>query len=133
VAHPDFSYPIREPTGLGLGTFDVYLIRQKLYEGEFHARCEFQTTDGEWHPVTAHPAFAEVLWLVEGTARAKNKGGVRRRAIGQGWKVQGQIAKTKSASAIRLDRKAPRPARAKSSDEGKSGLLGRFFGGSPKK
>jgi len=134
VAHPDFSYPIREPTGLGLGTFDVYLIRQKLYEGEFHARCEFQTADGEWHQVVDHPAFAEVLWLVENQSRAKVKtGGVKRRAIGQGWKVQGQAAAPKSASTIRLDGKGPqRPARVKKTEEKSGSLLGRFFGGTKK-
>ncbi len=128
MPHPDFSYPIREPTGLGLGTFDVYLIRQKLYEGEFHARCEFQTADGDWHPVSDHPAFAVVLWLVDGHAKPKAKGRVTRRAISQGWKVQGQAEKKTGTGSVRLSGPA-RPARVKPAKEEKSGLLGRFFGG----
>ena len=129
MPNPDFSYPIREPTGLGLGTFDVYLIRQKLYEGEFHSRCEFQTVDGEWHPVSAHPAFAEVLWLMGDKAKRGQKNVARRRAIGAGWKVAGQgPTEEQHRAAIRLDKNAPRPARAKGGDK-KGGLLGRFFGG----
>ena len=129
MPNPDFSYPVREPTGLGLGTFDVYLIRQKLYEGEFHERCEFQTVDGEWHPVSAHPAFMEVLWLLGNTGKQAQKAAGRRRAIGAGWKVAGQDQQSAHRAAIRLDKDAPRPPRAKGGTPKKSGLLGRFFGG----
>ena len=130
MSNPDFRYPIREPTGLGLGTFDVYLIRQKLYDGEFHARCEFQTADGQWHPVTAHPAFSEVVWLVGGDKKP-GRDAPQRRAIGAGWKVQGEQAATKKRATIRLDKDAPLPATITRDDKkgGNTGLLGRFFGG----
>jgi hypothetical protein len=127
VTNADFTYAIREPTGLGLGTFDVYLIRQKLYRGEFHSKCEFQTADGDWHALTEHPAFAEVLWLVGDKGKSK---GIRRRAIGAGWKIQGEETVQQHRKAVRLDDKAPatkRPKPVRSDD--KKGLLGRFFGG----
>lgn len=110
-----------------MGIFDVFLIRQKIYRGEFHARCEFQTADGDWHPVSEHPAFAEVLWLVG--ADKKKKGGVRRRAIGAGWKIQGEETVRKRGAAVRIDKKAPSAASSRANSDKKAGLLGRFFGG----
>jgi hypothetical protein len=110
------EFAVREPTGLELGTFDIFLIRQKIYEGELQPRCEFQDADGQWRPMLDHPALAEVLWLkgVDG-----DKDAARRVSRFGGWQVASKDSPGHRSS-VRL---AGQPA-----DKGeKAGLLGRFF------
>ena len=109
---------VREPTGLELGTFDIFLIRQKIYIGELHHRCEFRDSDGSWHPLSELDAFAEVLWLlgVDTTAGSGQK--VSRFA---GWQAAAKDSSRGGGSHVRL-RGQP------GSKENKAGLLGRFFG-----
>ena len=59
---------IREPTGLGLGTFDLFIVRQKIYEGEFAATCEYKTAEGRWETLDTRDDLKEVFWLLDGGA-----------------------------------------------------------------
>ena len=108
---------MREPTGLELGTFDIFLIRQKLYVGELHHRCEYLDSEGAWHPLADLDAFAEVLWLlgVDTTIGSGKK--VSRFA---GWQAAAKDSGGARGSHVRLGDKAGK--------DKQSGLLGRFFG-----
>lgn len=117
------EFEVREPTGLGLGTYDIFLIRQKIYTGEFHARCEFLDRDGDWVVLSKHPEFADVYWMLGETGRADKK------AVGQkvapriaGWQSTGD-GRTDDAPGMSLLSR-PEPA----ADPKSKGLLGRFFG-----
>ena len=100
---------VREPTGLELGTFDIFLIRQKLYIGELHHRCEY---------LSDMQTFAEVLWLlgIDTTAAAGTR--VSRCA---GWQAAGKDSPGAGGSHVRL-------GAGDRGKDGKAGLLGRFFG-----
>ena len=105
---------IREPTGLSLGTFDLFQIRQRIYVGEFHNRCEFRRGDGPWRPLPEHAAFGDVFWIigVEGEQRPDEAKRVSRFA---GWQ-QG-----KGENRPILDAPPPAPV-------AQGGFLGRLFG-----
>ncbi len=109
---------VREPTGLELGTFDIFLIRQKLYIGELHHRCEYLDPDGTWRPLSDMQTFAEVLWLlgIDTTAAAGTR--VSRFA---GWQAAGKDSPGAGGSHVRL-------GAGDRGKDGKAGLLGRFFG-----
>ncbi len=119
MERPEIELVIREPTGLELGTFDIFSIRQRLYEGDLHARCEYKGTDERWRPLADHPLFAEVLWL---TGKDGDVERGRRRSRFGGWKTSGE---GKGATpSIRIEGK-----RGSSGRHGKpSGMLGRVFG-----
>ena len=110
------EYEVREPTGLGLGTYDLLLIRQKIYTGDLHDRCEF--FDGErWRPLPELPQFAEVFWLRSRAGSEDAPDGPKLVPRIAGWE--------RSADAPAQD--APRAVGAPAAKE-RSGLLGRFFG-----
>jgi len=108
---PQIEVEIREPTGLGLGIYDLFLIRQKIYASELRPECEYLDPEvGQWRPLTAHPAFAEVFWLTGADREAVRK---PTRAKFGGW------ASKTGMKAITLEQ-----AEAKGK---KIGLLGKFF------
>lgn len=110
---------IREGTGLSLGVFDLLEVRQRIYVGEFGTRCQWRVGEGEWSPISAHPGFAEVLW-VTGQQEAP-KDDVKRVSRFGGW--QDQAGKGAGGQ-------APPPAAVAPAPSGSSGggLLGRLFG-----
>lgn len=109
---------VREPTGLELGTFDIFLIRQKLYIGELHHRCEYLDTEGGWHPLWEMDSFAEVLWLLGVDTSAAAGTRVSRFA---GWEATAKDGSRVGGSKVRL-------GGSEAGRDGKAGLLGRFFG-----
>ncbi len=82
MERPAIELEVREPTGLELGRFDIYLIRQKIYEGELQARCQYKDPQGKWRPLSEHSALSEVLWLL-----GKNSGDSEGRRVSRfaGW------------------------------------------------
>ncbi len=121
---PTIELAIREPTGLELGTYDVFVVRQKIFEGELQPRCEFLDEDGQWKRLTEHAAFSEVFWVL-GKDPDRERG--KRVARFGGWQSSGQQSKPQPGSAIRLEpgRKAPTSGRE---DKPGSGLLKKVFG-----
>lgn len=118
------EFEVREPTGLSLGTYDIFMIRQKIYTGEFHARCEFLDASNRWTVLAQHPAFTDVYWLLVETGRGDKKA--------PGPKVAPRIAGWQSSGDGRAD-DAPGTALLSRPDPGEEkkkakGLLGRFFG-----
>ena len=98
MERPLIEYEIREPTGLGLGSFDIFLIRQKLYTGVIHGKCEYR--DGEhWRPLEEHPAFGEIIELT-GDKRVTRPSGPK--VVAQtritGWKPQEGIEQPEDVS-----------------------------------
>jgi hypothetical protein len=77
---------IREPTGLSLGTFDLFIVRQKIYEGEFAPTCEYKTTEGEWATLESRDDLSEVFWLLDGRNPSADP---TKRATFGGWKTKG--------------------------------------------
>jgi len=114
------EFEIREPTGLRLGTYDIFMIRQKIYTGELQARCEYLDPQGSWAPLVSNPVFGEVIRLMnpEG-APVEAESGQKTAPRLAGWNssaTKGQPAEARTT--------APPPAAPKA----KKGLLSRFFG-----
>lgn len=122
MERPQIELVIREPTGLELGTFDIYSIRQRIYEGELHSRCEYKGEDDRWRPLGDYPPFKEVLWL---TGKDGDVDRGRRRTRFAGWKTGGgDKAGGVSPGPIRIEQ-----SRGSSGRHGKpAGMLGRMFG-----
>ncbi|MCP4868156.1 MAG: hypothetical protein GY898_05510 [Proteobacteria bacterium] len=121
MKRPPIELEIREPTGLELGTFDVYMVRQKIFGGELQPRCEFRDVDGEWKRLTEHAAFSEVFWLL-----GKDPGRERGKRVARfgGWQGSARQKKPTGEASIRLDggRTSGRH------DKPGSGLLRKVFG-----
>ncbi len=114
---PTIEWEIREPTGLGLGSYDLYVIRQKIYTGEFHNRCQFLDANGAWKPLPEHPELLDLFWLT-GAESADDDGEVRRAKFG-GWSQDGQQptgAAPQTSGRVSLERK-----------DRDTGLLGRLL------
>lgn len=117
------EFEIREPTGLRLGTYDIFTIRQKIYTGDLQPRCEYLNSHGAWGPLADNPLFAEVIWLL-------HKDGIPVE-VEAGQKTAPRIAGWSTAAGPATTSSAPGPASAGASTEPvqkKKGLLGRFFG-----
>lgn len=123
MERPPIELEIREPTGLELGTFDIYMVRQKIFGGELQGRCEFRDVDGEWKRLTEHAAFAEVFWLL-GKDPERERG--KRVARFGGWQTSSKNSKPATDASIRLDggRRGTSGAHTKPG----SGLLRKVFG-----
>jgi hypothetical protein len=103
------EFEVREPTGLSLGTYDLFQIREKIYTGTLPSRCEY--LDGEtWKALVDHPAFSEVLWLVH--EREKKTAAAAPKPRIAGWQPVGAAPQRRG--------EAVPPA--------STGLLSRFFG-----
>lgn len=113
---------IREPTGLQLGSFDLFQVRQRIYTGEINPRNEYRMADGPWAPLSHHPAFSEVLWLVG--AEDVLPGGAKKVSRFAGWSGAGAAPQAARPGEAPLP--AARPAELR--PEPKTGLLGRLFG-----
>jgi len=122
VKSPPIELEIREPTGLELGTHDIFMVRQKIFGGELQARCEFRDADGEWKRLTEHAAFAEVFWLL-GKDPAEERG--KRVARFGGWASSTANPKP-TESSIRLD--GGRRDTTGRQDKPGSGLFRKVFG-----
>jgi len=110
---------IREPTGLGLGTFDLFIVRQKIYEGEFAATCEYKTPQGGWETLETRDDLKEVFWLLgEGDPSANKK----KRATFGGWKTKGGEDSKSAALTQRLT-----PPEKETGLGALRGLTGRFL------
>ena len=124
MARSQIEFEVREPTGLGLGTYDIFMIRQKIYTGEFHARCEFLDAGGRWVVLAMHPAFADVYWLLGQTGRGDKKAvGPKVQPKIAGWQAKGDGRASDAPGASIL-----RKPDAKAEKKKARGLLGRFFG-----
>ena len=95
----DIELEIREPTGLALGTFDLFVVRQKIYEGQLASTCEFKDAKGQWAPLTERDDFSEIFWLLgESTDDKKMQ---KRRTFG-GWQTTGDEASQASDPVLDL-------------------------------
>ena len=86
---------IREPTGLGLGTFDLFVVRQKIYEGELQPRCEFKDASGNWVPLAQHKDFADIFWLLGKSTESQT---VQKRTKFGGWKTDREDSRARGGS-----------------------------------
>ncbi len=111
MSRPHIELELREPTGLGLGAFDLFKVRQRIYEGELKPATQYLGADGAWHPLADHPAFEEVFWLLG--VDPNEDGRVTKRTTFGGWKTD-----SVQQEQVQVN---PREGR-------KGGLLGRFFG-----
>jgi len=103
----DIEVEIREPTGLGLGTFDLYVVRQKIYEGQLTPTCEFKDTAGNWIPLADRKYFADIFWLLGESTEDKM---VKKRRTFGGWQSgDGDASQPRvSAELLDLDPTGPR-------------------------
>jgi hypothetical protein len=121
VERTPIELEVREPTGLELGTFDIYMVRQKIFGGQLKARCEYRVLGGSWKRLTEYDAFAEVFWLLgEDTAKERK----RRVARFGGWKTSAKEDKGFTPS-IRIE-KVKRSASGRH-QKPVSGLFGKVF------
>jgi hypothetical protein len=111
MSRPHIELELREPTGLGLGAFDLFHVRQRIYEGDLRPNTQFLAADGEWRSLAEHPAFEEVFWLLG--IDPNEDGRVKKRATFGGWRTDAA-----QQEQVQVASKEPR----------KGGLLGRFFG-----
>lgn len=124
---PQIEYEIREPTGLRLGTYDLFMIRQKIYTGELAPRCEYLDARGSWAPLTAHPKLADVVSLMEKSSGPIQAAGPRTAPRIAGWSSTGTHQPVAPAPAEE-PAPAPRPRPAEKPPEKKPGFFGRLFG-----
>lgn len=95
----DMEVEIREPTGLALGTFDLFVVRQKIYEGQLASTCEFKDANGQWAPLAERDDFSDIFWVLgESTEDKKVK---KVRAFG-GWQTKGDEASQASDPGVDL-------------------------------
>ena len=100
------------------------MIRQKIYTGEFHTRCEFLDGSGTWAVLAMHPSFADVYWLLGQTGRGEKRAPVRKvQPKIAGWQSTGDGRAEDAPGAALLSRPDADTEKKKS-----KGLLGRFFG-----
>lgn len=92
----DIEVEVREPTGLALGTFDLFVVRQKIYEGQLAPTCEFKNTEGQWVPLGQRAEFADVYWLRGDSTEDKTI--LKRRSFG-GWQTKSNDASEASTEA----------------------------------
>jgi hypothetical protein len=119
MVRSQIEFEIREPTGLRLGTYDIFTIRQKIYTGDLQPRCEYLVQGDEWAPLSASPLFSGVIWLVHRDAPddAATDGSPKTAPRIAGWSsAAGATEQPSSPSLPAAD--APK----------KKGLLSRFFG-----
>lgn len=111
MSRPHIELELREPTGLSLGEFDLFRVRQRIYEGELKPSTQFLGADGAWRSLAEHPAFEEVFWILG--VDPDDDGRTTKRSTFGGWKT---------------DSKAQEQVQVITPKEKKGGLLGRFFG-----
>lgn len=120
---------LREPTGLQLGSFDLFQVRQRIYTAEIGPRNEFRIGGGSWTPLGQHPAFAEVLWLVGADDIAP--GGAKRVSRFGGWSGAGAAQPSPGAPSPTRAPAAPRavqgPTDPQASPKGDAPKPGSFF------
>jgi hypothetical protein len=110
MSRPHIEVELREPTGLGLGSFDLFRVRQRIYEGELKPATQYMGSDGEWHSLAEHPAFSEVFWAIG--VDPTDDGKTTKRSTFGGWKTD-----SRAQEQVQVGQKGKK----------KSGLLGRFF------
>ena len=91
---PNIEVEVREATGLTLGTFDLYVVRQKIYEGELSPTCEFKDPSGNWQALGSRTEFADIFWL-RGISTDDLK--TRKRAAFGGWQSKGKAKEQPAA------------------------------------
>jgi hypothetical protein len=91
---------IREPTGLGLGTFDLYVVRQKIYEGELGPACQFKDAEGNWTALAERTEFADIFWLLGESTEDRS---VQKRRTFGGWQTKEDEDSKPAASAQPID------------------------------
>ena len=82
----DIEVEVREPTGLALGTFDLFVVRQKIYEGQLAPTCEYKDANGKWVPLAQRAEFSDVYWLRGESTEDKTM--LKRRSF-RGWQTTG--------------------------------------------
>ena len=101
VALSEIEVEIREPTGLSLGTFDLMMVRQKIYQGELPARCEFKDSNGNWIPLINRKDFADIFWLLGEAVQHKPS---QRRSKFAGWKTTSEDSSVRRSKQVDLGR-----------------------------
>jgi len=96
----DIEVEVREPTGLALGTFDLFVIRQKIYEGQLAPTCEFKDARGQWVPLAQRADFSDIYWL-RGESTEDNAT-LKRRSFG-GWQTKSDDASKPAAELPSVD------------------------------
>lgn len=128
------EYEIREPTGLRLGTYDLFMIRQKIYTGELAPRCEYLDERGSWAPLSAHPKLSDVVRLLERGDGPVQSAGPRTAPRIAGWSSTGSHEPVKAAPAEAMratpapPAAAPAPRPERPTPDKKPGFFGRLFG-----
>ncbi len=99
----DIEVEVREPTGLALGTFDLFVVRQKIYEGQLAPTCEYKDAKGQWVPLAQRAEFSDIYWLRGESTEDKTM--LKRRSFG-GWQTKGDDASDAAAEppSVDLDR-----------------------------
>ena len=122
MVRSQIEFEIREPTGLRLGTYDIFTIRQKIYTGELQPRCEYLTSHGAWAPLEGSALFDSVLWLrhLEVGTNASLESEEKTAPRIAGWSTSSAPATASSGS--------PSPSAGHEAGQKKKGLLSRFFG-----
>jgi hypothetical protein len=95
----DIEVEIREPTGLALGTFDLFVVRQKIYEGQLASTCEFKDAEGQWAPLNERDEFREIFWLI---GEATDDKQMQQRRTFRGWQTKDDEASQASDPALDL-------------------------------
>lgn len=119
------EFEIRERTGLRLGTYDIFMIRQKIYTGELRPSCEYLDERGSWNPLRANPLFGEVIQLMDDAGETVPELAPRTAPRLAGWTTNTNAEVTRG-DATRTETRA-KAAEKDPSRKKKGGLLGRFF------
>ncbi|MCO4768724.1 MAG: hypothetical protein KDA24_01745 [Deltaproteobacteria bacterium] len=117
------EFEIREPTGLRLGTYDIFMIRQKIYTGELKPRCEYRDERGAWNPLSTNPLFNPVIKLMNPDGSpAVDDDAPRTAPRIAGWSSNkdAEVSRGEAGRSSRPTGKRP--------EKKKGGLLSRFFG-----
>ena len=120
------EFEIRERTGLRLGTYDIFMIRQKIYTGDLRASCEYLDERGSWNPLSANPLFGEVIKLMDEAGAAVPELAPKTAPRLAGWSTSTNADVTRG-EATRTETRAT-AAEKDLQGKKKGGLLGRFFG-----
>jgi hypothetical protein len=96
----DIEVEVREPTGLALGTFDLFVVRQKIYEGQLAPTCEFKDAKGKWVPLAQRAEFSDIYWLRGESTEDKT---MRKRRSFGGWQTKSAEASEASDELPSLD------------------------------
>jgi len=109
--HPEMSIEVQGPRGEMIGSMDRYLVRQKIYSGEFQGREKIRVGGGEWEPMIDRVEFSEIFELVGTDLKAIR---LSTQSI-KGWKRDVSARKGRNVSSAPTD--LPEPEQAMTAKE----------------